>query len=674
MKLKATLSSLLALCWLCCFCYAADVAYIDISPRQSDGEEMLEVACEFYGLDLESLYVEQGKEELHHIEELLRRSHPSAIIVSGKALSNIDIQGVMSFLQRKQDKKIPLLVIGVTPHTDPKLLSNFSRGDVIECRSLGEVALDAFYKVADLEEISQQLAGRNFAFRRKRLVYFIRDETRDVQSIIQVATSSAETLFPIFVKTMVDRQEVFFMTQIGFSESSEQSIWRFDRERFLEIAPLMMFLQYAYGERCWHSPGHYANLTIDDPWPTEPYGHLSYTGLLKEMEKANFHTTIAFIPWNYDRSEPDVVSLFRDHPDRFSICIHGNNHDHYEFYKYETNIKDPWPAKPLNVQEANIKQALARMEEFERLTGLSYERVMVFPHGIAPAKTLGLLKKYNFLATSNAGNIPLGSDEPNDMLFRLREVTLDFENFASLSRYPAKGRTKADIAIDLFLGNPVLFCGHHDLFKDGIDSFNELVEVVNNIEPSVEWQSLAYIARHLYLKRIRDDGNYDIRTFCRNIELENMQRHDLTYFVRKEEPFSPPVRLVTVDGEPYQYESSDSEVSLAITIPAGQSRLINIEYENDLDLGAVDISKNDPRVNRLRKLSDFRDMTLSKSVLGRAVIYLYYETDLYKLGLKRLAVICFALSAAIGVGTWCLLRYIRRHRVRLYEIDGQVEG
>ena len=97
-------------------------------------------------------------------------------------------------------------------------------------------------------------------------------------------------------------------------------------------------------EAAWHTPGLYANLTIDDPWLTEPYGHLIYKGLLNEMEKADFHTTIAFIPWNYDRSEDEVAALFREHPDRFSVCIHGNNHDHREFYKYKTNLRDPWLA------------------------------------------------------------------------------------------------------------------------------------------------------------------------------------------------------------------------------------------------------------------------------------------------------------------------------------------
>ena len=65
----------------------------------------------------------------------------------------------------------------------------------------------------------------------------------------------------------------------------------------------MIFAKYGAGDRGWHALHHDANLTIDDPWLREPYGHLDYKDLLTEMERHNFHTTIAFIPWNYDRSE-----------------------------------------------------------------------------------------------------------------------------------------------------------------------------------------------------------------------------------------------------------------------------------------------------------------------------------------------------------------------------------
>jgi len=658
-----------AFCVLCCFCNAADVVYISTSTVESAQKDSVGLACEFYGLNIERLSVEEGSIS-SQLSATLKKSNSRAIVINSKALSNIDVSEAIFSLHRNRVDKIPLLlIIGVTSDIDPKLLSNFSKGAVTGCRSNKNIQFNGFYKVSDLKVLAKQLSGLETPLYTQKVDYLILDKSRDVQTIVEVGNSNKEAGFPIFVKFMLTGQEVFCQTPIQFPESSAESVLYSNRHRFLEIAPLMMFLRYAFGERCWNSPGYYANLTIDDPWLTEPYGHLSYRGLLEQMDKANFHTTIAFIPWNYDRSETDVVSLFKEHPDRLSLCVHGNNHDHYEFYKYETNTADPWPAKPLNVQETNIKQAIARLEEFKKLTGLSYDRVMVFPHLIAPAKTLGLLKKYNFLATSNAGNVPLGSEKPTDPLFYLRPITLDFENFLSFNRHSVAERSKADIAIDLFLDNPVLLFEHHNFFAGSIDAFNEMAEVVHSLEPSVEWHSLAYIARHLYLQRARYDGNYDVRAFCKSVELENRSKRALTYFVRKEESFSLLIRQVTVDGQPYSYEKSNNNIRLTVTIPPGGSRLIDIEYENDLDLTSVDISKNDPRVNRLRKLSDFRDMTLSTNMLGRAFTRVYYETGLFKLGLKRLATICFAMAVAVCLAGWYLLRRIKKHRLQKVQID-----
>jgi len=467
-----------------------------------------------------------------------------------------------------------------------------------------------------------------------------------------------EGLLPVFVKTEVNGHDLFFQTEICTYDSPKESIWQYQRHHFFEIAPLMIFIKYAYGDRCWHSAKNYANLIIDDPWLIEPYGQLNYKGLYEEMQNSHFHTTIAFIPWNYDRSKPDVVSLFHNHPEGLSICIHGNNHDHYEFYKYETGPGDPWPAKPLNTQEANIKQALARMEKFRSMTGISYDKVMVFPHSIAPAKTLGLLKKYNFLATVNAENVPLGSNEPKDSSFLLRPVTLNFENFPSLKRY-SPNRTQVEIAIDVFLDNPIIFYVHHNFFQNGVDSFNKTANMVNKIQPDIIWQSLGYISQHLYLEKLRDDGNYDVKTFSSNFILENIYQNDLVYFVRKEEDFSIPIKQVTVDGQPFSYKKYGNNLILEVFIPAGESRHIVIEYENSLDISSIDVSKNDPRINRLRKTSDFRDITLSKNVFGRVFTRVYYDTGLYKFGLIRLAVILlilFVLVIIISFVSWRIIR------------------
>ena len=110
----------------------------------------------------------------------------------------------------------------------------------------------------------------------------------------------------------VDGQSVFLLANFTPSGGSSSSATTNFVRGFTSVAPEAMFLRYAAGDRAWHTTGHYANLTVDDAWLTEPFGNLNYGNLLKEMDKHNFHTTIAFIPWNYDRSEPDTVALFRD--------------------------------------------------------------------------------------------------------------------------------------------------------------------------------------------------------------------------------------------------------------------------------------------------------------------------------------------------------------------------
>ena len=652
MKLRIIISTLLSLFLLTFPIYAEDVLYI--TSESSYIKKEVELACQFYGLNIELFFIENL-----NIADIFIQKETNAIIINATALSAIGAQEIFSILDNKLGKNLPLFIIEITPETDLTALNNLSGGAVTGCTRSEEVLSNGIFKLIESKDIARELAGRYIPFTGDTVNYFIIDKAARSQTIAEITTSRSDTHFPVFIKTSIKGHEIFLQTKLQSLDISEENKWQFDKKRFFEIAPIMMFLRYACGERCWRSTKHYANLTIDDPWLTEPYGFLIYKGLLEEMKKNNFHTTIAFIPWNFDRSSPEVVSLFYENPEKLSICIHGNNHDLQEFYKYETTPGDPWPAKPLAVQEMNIKQALARMEKFKKEAGLAYDRVMVFPHSIAPAKTLGLLKKYNFLATVNAGNVPLSSEKPQEPLFYLRQVTLAFENFASLNRKSVKEYSQANIAIDLFLGNPILFYGHHDLFADGITGFNNVSEIINNIQPDIQWRSLGYIAQHLYLEKKRDDWNYDVMAFTSNLVLENTHQSNVTFFVRKEESFAPPIEKLTVDGKAYPYGRSGDDLIFEIPIPAGESRHIIIEYENGLNLSSIETSKNDLHINLLRSLSDFRDLTISTNGVGRNLIHFYYATGPFKLGLMRLAIILLVLTVLITYGIW----YFRRRNI-----------
>jgi hypothetical protein len=642
MKIKYSLILLLSF-WVVCYpCSAYDIVFFDISDNKSSKKRQVEIAGQFYGIDIKKIMIDKGLSKIN-VKGMLKKETPQAYIFTGEALIRKDAIDLLSYIHESSNKSIPFLFMGLTSMADSSFLKEWSGGEVLECSKFISNQSPIFFKVSDSKGITRELAGQTLPLNQNNGYYFVLKPGSSLSPIVEIAGGEEKPL-PLFVKTINEGRKIFFQSEIEPSNPQNQPIWHYESKNFSDIAALMMFLRYSCGDKCWHSINDFANLTIDDPWLTEPYGHLSYKGLLSEMEKYNYHTTIAFVAWNFDRSSSEVVSIFQDHPNRFSVCIHGNNHDHYEFYKYNSNMNDPRAGKTHKEQEENIKQAVARMEIFKESTGIPYDRVMVFPQGIAPSKTLGLLKKYNFHATVNSVHIPLGSEKPLDPLFQFRPVTLHFSNFPSFTRYSPLKRRESEIAIDLFLDNPVLLMEHQNYFENGINRFNRIAEMINRIQPEVRWQSLGSIIQNYYLIKLRDDGNYDTLIFSNNVRLRNERNRDTIFFVTKEESNEVPIRRLRVDGADFFYEKENSSITLEIPITAGAVRHLVIEYENDLDFSSIDVSKSNFGVHILRRLSDFRDITLSKSGWGRALTNFYYGTNIYKLGLIRLCLITFCLA------------------------------
>jgi UDP-2-acetamido-3-amino-2,3-dideoxy-glucuronate N-acetyltransferase len=559
--------------------------------------------------------------------------------------------------------RIPVLILSTHPSTLAVPDANGS-GPLASLKSVYlEGKLSSWQTTQTNRKVMRELTGISAR---------IRHNTQSSVTVIGSASPDSK-IAPLLLVRSADGASYPVYSEIGgteglvfsatFSHPVQDGGYIFEPDKdasLISVIPILTFLRFAGGQYCWHRDSDCANLTIDDPWLTEPYGNLNFEGLLANMQKARFHTTIAFIPWNYDRSSEKVVAMFKNHPEHYSISIHGNNHDHWEFYKYRTTAADPLPAKPFDVQEANIRQGLARMERFRQLTGLDFDPVMIFPHYVPPVGTFGLLKKYNFLMTANSTHIPLQYDPPPDPILYLRSVTVHFGNFASAMRHARNDWSAASIALDLFLDNPVLFFEHHSFFRGGTDAFNETAEMVNTLQPNTRWMSLGDIARRLYLERTRPDGNRDIRAFCRSIDLANSTERELTYHVEKAETSDLPIRHVRVDGMPHRYTVSDGHLRLAVAVQPRQSCRIDIEYEDSFDAAQVDISKNDPRVNRIRALSDWRDCTLERHVLTRFIVDFYYASMLYRLGLIGAAAVCFAVVAAVTATGWKLFRRIRQ--------------
>src|SRR5690606_1624625 len=92
----------------------------------------------------------------------------------------------------------------------------------------------------------------------------------------------------------------------------------YNAAHFSKIVPMMIALRHAAGDEAWHQDINYANLTLDGVPLVEVVDNLNYVELLREMDRHNFHTTIAMPPVMADQTESLVVSLFIENPDRYS--------------------------------------------------------------------------------------------------------------------------------------------------------------------------------------------------------------------------------------------------------------------------------------------------------------------------------------------------------------------
>lgn len=603
----------------CPFAPAARVLFYQMENGNPDTEARLNLSCRFYGIEL--------KKTTPPRPLTAQASGPAAVVIDAACLDKVQPSDL-------PEKTLAILITGIDETTSMSQIKDWT-GYTVEAKQIGVPASsNCYFQVSDkVPALTHELTGQQLSVDMAKGVLL---QAPDLSTIISYGSSPQ-----FFVWNQQKNLPVYLLADLSVTRPADAAIWFSDHGFFIEIAPYLIFIKQAFGEYAWHADGSYANLTIDDPWLRDIYGPLRYSDHLQQMDSANFHTAIAFIPWNHDRSfSPRVVNLFSQRPDRFSLSMHGNNHDHHEFNEYEKTAGAAWPAKPLPEQEADIRQGLARMNAFQKATGLSCDPVMIFPHSIAPAATLTLLKKYNFLITVNAGHIPLGTQPPTDPLFWLRTAG-SFGGMASLNREGSNRRTSADIAIELFLDNPVLFVEHLLYFRHSASAFNRTAELVNRIQPDVKWVSLGTIARHLYLVKKQNDGTYAVRMLSPEINLKNSGSALRTYHIEKSDPGDIPIEQVLVDGKPAIY-SQTSGIHLTLIVPPGTEKKIQIIYKNGFDPELEDLSKKNRHINALRRLSEIRDRFLSTGIIGYAIDRIYYSTNFYKLGIKGLGGLALA--------------------------------
>jgi hypothetical protein len=574
----------------------------------------LEASCRWYGCSLvacgDPAAAQQAARELH----AAGKSLVLIVVPASAAFSfNITLDSLAALCGA------PLAILGVTAENAPSI-----RLELGSVRSAMIAHAGALVVAADKPAATgYELRGLRFEIGpgpHHRLELTTTRPTRTLATIGSVESAPE----PIMVGVEAEQRLYLLAAMAGeLPISSPNSTRR--RVPLGQLVPLLLLVCDAGGPRCWRTPAAFANLTVDDPRLVEPYGCLSFPGLLAEMNRVPFHVSIGFIPWNYDRNDAAVVKLFRANPSRLSLAVHGNNHEGYEFFRYEAKPGDSQRSAPFEKQAFNIRQGLARIAEFERQTGLAVDRVMVFPQAISPAPTLEVLQQQGFWATANFSNVPLDAAVPEDPVAALRSALTDWYGLPALRRdYPHEYSEEA-VAIDLFLGNPVLFMAHQDDFSEGIDAFSPHAERVNRRQPAVRWVSLGEITRQLHRVRWPDDSTCDVLMVSRHARLSNPKPNPVHFRVALPRATQVAGTRVTIDGKPHGWRYRDGEIQLELDLGPGATVLLEVHDPVPAAGESVPIARAGFRKRYLRLIADFRDLVVARSKLGRMVTKKYYR-------------------------------------------------
>jgi len=336
-------------------------------------------------------------------------------------------------------------------------------------------------------------------------------------------------------------------------------------DSFSRLVPAMLFLWHAFGDHCWQAAKKLACFIVDDPLLHDRHGFLEFDTLLAAMEQERFATNLAFIPWNYRRSHPRVAELFRKHPRRLSLSIHGCDHTKREF-------GDNAAATLLSKARAST----ARMAKHRELTGIPCDNVMVFPQGVFSTAALRAIKQAGFLAAVNSTPFPV--DNPPEKL-RVRDllspaVTRHSSLPLFVRHYPT---SLAEFALDLFLGKPALMVEHHDYFRDGYHQLKAFAAQINHLSNAIYWCGLEDIARNCFLWRTSAAEIVHVRLFCdESIVTNNWPTPRLFKFSKSldQDQLKPPA--VAANGEYVTTVTSGSEVCFERTLQPGEHVAIEL--------------------------------------------------------------------------------------------------
>jgi hypothetical protein len=372
-----------------------------------------------------------------------------------------------------------------------------------------------------------------------------------------------------FLKLSCNGLPVFVASEQLIDIDAELTTFNFDiRDHFFSAVPVVSYIRWAFPRSSWHAPEASASLIIDDPVLKPTYGFVDFQELLSLMKRHNFSTNIAFIPWNWRRSAPEVVRLYRENPEYFSLSVHGCDHTRAEFGS-SSQQRLHWKAR----------QALERMNRHESITGICHDPVMVFPQGIFSEAAMSALKHTDLIASVNNDII---SADPRPRAITISDVwdiaVMRYTFPLFTRRYPWEGIE--NFAFDALLGKPTIAVIHHDYCSDHCARLVSFIEQLNALPCAPTWRNLGEVVRRSCRQREDSPGAVEVEMYGTELRLENCSEQAKRFLIARRESTPSAIRDIHAGSRQIAWEFGDGCIRFEIELESRESETIRVRYHD----------------------------------------------------------------------------------------------
>lgn len=384
-----------------------------------------------------------------------------------------------------------------------------------------------------------------------------RESPHPIEQIISVGDGG------LFIRITFPSSELFVTSSTAVFDVEAEVVKNLEAAQcFSALVPLLLFLRHSQ-VAFWRNSYPAANVIIDDLNLRPRYGFVDTRMLAGLVDELGCAVSIAFIPWNSDRTSQEIVDLFRARWPRLSLCIHGCDHVGGEF-----------ATGSLSHAVSMIAMSVDRMQTLTTSTGVRYDKVMVFPQGKFSHTAMEALRQSNFVAAVNTELVDDRTHHGVRAGELLRPAITSYGGFPLFLRRNAR-EPIANFALDLLLGKPCLVVTHHGDFKEGMRPLAALVRSLNALDPALEWTNLETIASRTYGTRVQNTSLVDIRLFAASTVIEPGDGGGEIRF-SKAEPLADKHFQVLVEGQPVHSRWQGGDIVFSRVMAAAEPTAVDV--------------------------------------------------------------------------------------------------